>query len=80
MLSCRAFTRPALRLPSAIRLSIRLRLTEMIAISLPEKNPFPSRRTTIDAAMKRGSDRVVKTSIVANRPPEGRVLSSAGGV
>jgi hypothetical protein len=56
MLSWRAFTREAARLPSSTRLSMRLRRAAMIAISLPEKKPFPSRRRTIEAAMKSGSD------------------------
>ncbi len=56
MLSWRPFTRAAARLPSSTRLSMRLRRAEMIAISLPEKNPLPSSRRTIEAAMKRGSD------------------------
>ena len=56
MLSWSARTREAARLPSLARLSMRLRRAEMIAISLPEKKPFPSSSSTIEAAIQRGSD------------------------
>ena len=56
MSSWSALTRDAARLPSAISPSMRLRRAEMMAISLPEKKPLPRSSTTMEAAMKRGSD------------------------
>ena len=56
MSSWRARTRPAARLPSSIRLSMRLRRAVMIAISLPEKKPFPRSSTRMEATMRTGSD------------------------
>ena len=56
MLSCSSRTRWAARLPCSASRSMRLRREEMIAISLPEKNPLPSNRRTIATTSSRGSD------------------------
>ena len=55
MLSWSSRTRCPARLPCSASRSIRLRRDEMIAISLPEKNPLPSNRITIATTMMRGS-------------------------
>ncbi len=51
-LSWSARTRWAARLPPAISASIRLLRAERIAISLPEKNPFPTRHNKIAATSR----------------------------
>jgi len=56
MLSWRPLSRRAERLPCSISVSTRLRRAVMIAISLPEKNPFPSSNAKMEATMKTGSD------------------------
>jgi hypothetical protein len=48
---------------------MRLRRAEMIAISLPEKNPLPRRRRRIEAAMKTGSDMSAGRSSYQTGPP-----------
>jgi hypothetical protein len=68
MSSWSAFTRAAARLPALAMPSIRLFRAVITAISLPEKNPFPSRRSTIDAAMKSGSDILEGTESYQRRP------------
>ena len=59
---------------------MRLRRAEMMAISLPEKKPFPSSSSTIETAINRGSDMVEKHRFYRNAeraspgPPPRRVL------
>ena len=48
---------------------MRLRRAEMMAISLPEKKPLPRRSTTIEAAMKRGSDMGLRLDMLPNGAP-----------
>ncbi len=74
MLSWRAFTREAARLPSSMRPSMRLRRAEMIAISLPEKKPLPSSSTKIEAAMKRGSDMALERHVTKGSAPAAALL------
>src|SRR5262245_20935233 len=68
MLSWRYLPRRAPRLPSSISDSTRLRRAEMIAISLPEKKPLPSRQKRIAIATRTGSD-MTCLSIVPKRSP-----------
>ena len=77
MLSWSAFTRAAGRLPSSTSASMRLRRAESTAISPPEKNPFPSRRTKIEAAMKRGSD-MAGAAMLPKEAPRPRPCSGRG--
>ena len=78
MLSWRAFTREAARLPSSMRPSMRLRRAEMIAISLPEKKPLPSSSRKIEAAMKRGSDMALERSCYQRKRPRRRLAPARG--
>src|SRR5438552_7555692 len=61
MLSWRCLTRRAAPLPSAMSCSTRPRRMEMMAISLPEKKPFPSRHSTMATTST--------TGVVTPRPP-----------
>ena len=56
------------------------RRAEMIAISLPEKKPFPSSSRKIEAAMKRGSDMALERPCLpeAKRPPRARLAPARG--
>ncbi len=73
MSSWSALTRDAARLPSAISPSMRLRRAEMMAISLPEKKPLPRSRTTMETAMKTGSDMAWSPTCYQTRPTGGRL-------
>ena len=78
MLSWRAFTREAARLPSSMRPSMRLRRAEMIAISLPEKKPLPEQQQEDRGGDEEGLGHGLERPCYQRKRPRRRLAPARG--